>query len=528
MASDIFTSAPAAAARPGHTTKVVDTVNAAGGQAYSKADDLALATLAITTTFGQGFYSSANKQLEDLLKAANGVSDEFLAKTIVYADESAKMKDVVAVLMVVLSLRNPALFKVVFPKVANPKFVRNFVQVVRSKTCGRKSLGSVPKAEVCKWLSTLNERNFLYATIGNDPSLKDVVSLSHFKASPEMNGAFEWLYGKEVSDDKLPPVLANYLRFKNDRENNKCGLEGIPEGIPFQMLTSMKLNINDWKQLGASMTWNQLRQNLNTLQRHGVLGDPAMVKLIAQKMDNREEVLRSKVFPHALMAAFDATATVPREIRDSIQNCVDYSVANVPNFIGKQVLVAVDFSPSMGHAVTGNRGSATSVVTCNDVGSLFAAAIMKNNPSAHLMRFDNHAHNVEVNTRDSIATIRKLLVNCGSGTDVSSPVRLANKNKLNADLVIILSDYESWSHAGQTHRQTALADEWREFKRSNPNAKLVCCDLQAQPVAQAPTNKDVLNVGGFSDSFFKVVEDFVSDKTTEQKNLVDVISEINL
>jgi 60 kDa SS-A/Ro ribonucleoprotein len=47
--------------------------------------------------------------------------------------------------------------------------------------------------------------------------------------------------------------------------------------------------------------------------------------------------------------------------------------------------------------------------------------------------------------------------------------------------------------------------------RDDAGPKLVCIDLQPYVTTQAPDRSDILNVGGFSDAVFRVVESFLSD-----------------
>lgn len=53
-----------------------------------------------------------------------------------------------------------------------------------------------------------------------------------------------------------------------------------------------------------------------------------------------------------------------------------------------------------------------------------------------------------------------------------------------------------------------MMKEWRILKKRCPNAKLICVDLQPYTSSQAKNGNDVLNVGGFGDNVFKVIEAF--------------------
>lgn len=52
--------------------------------------------------------------------------------------------------------------------------------------------------------------------------------------------------------------------------------------------------------------------------------------------------------------------------------------------------------------------------------------------------------------------------------------------------------------------------QWGAFKARNPAARLVCIDIQPNATTQAMERADVLNVGGFSDEVFDVVNAFAN------------------
>jgi 60 kDa SS-A/Ro ribonucleoprotein len=74
---------------------------------------------------------------------------------------------------------------------------------------------------------------------------------------------------------------------------------------------------------------------------------------------------------------------------------------------------------------------------------------------------------------------------------------------------------------------TQLMREWNIFKQRNPDARLICIDIQPYGETQAADREDILNVGGFSDSVFEVVKAFADGKQTSDY-WVDVIEKINL
>ena len=114
----------------------------------------------------------------------------------------------------------------------------------------------------------------------------------------------------------------------------------------------------------------------------------------------------------------------------------------------------------------------------------------------------------------------------GGGTNCSAPLALLNRRKAVGDLVVYVSDNESWVDA-RGGRGTATMREWAAFKRRNPRARMVCIDVQPYQTVQAANTPDVLNVGGFSDAVFGLLADFAEGRTGPD-HWVGVIEQVAL
>lgn len=259
--------------------------------------------------------------------------------------------------------------------------------------------------------------------------------------------------------------------------------------------------------------------------------------MIAQRLRNRDQIAKSRVFPYQLMVAFKNADNVPAEITLALQDALDIACENVPEIDGK-VFIFPDVSGSMGSPVTGYRygGQRSSTVRCVDVAALFAAALLKKNPEAIVRPFDTSVHRPTLNPRDSVMTLAdKLAKYGGGGTNCSLAMQELNKEVTrDTSAVIYISDSESWADIEGRKRYwygessaTGLMDSWSEFKRRNQEAKLVCVDIQPYTTSQADENrKDILLVGGFSDRVFDVVADYVK---YGERNWIDIIrQEIDL
>ena len=504
---------------PGKLAPAADAVNQSGARAYGYKTRHHLAQLAVTGCMTSTFHADARSQLEDALTLAQDVDTAFLAKTAVYARQAGHMKDMPALLAAVLAQRDIALLQPVFSRVIdNGKMLRNFVQILRSGQTGRKSLGSRPKKLVQQWLVNASEQRLLQASIGNEPTLADVVRMVHPKPAEVWRAAwFAWLIGRPYDEAALPPATQAYERFK------RALLAGKTEGataddlppVPFQMLTALPLNDAHWARIAAQGSWQMVRQNLNAFARHGVFDRPGMTAQLAALLRDPAAVASARVLPYQLMTAFNAASAasaVPAEIRDALQDAMEAALVNVPAIEGR-VVVCPDVSGSMSSPVTGGRGSATSVVRCIDVAALVAAALVRKNPRCRVMPFEQRVVSVKLNPRDSVMTnAAKLAAIGGGGTSVSAPLRQLNEERAAVDLVVIVSDNESWIDA-RRHGATETLTQWEAIKARCPTAKLVCIDIQPGASTQAVERKDVMNVGGFSDAVFRMVGDFAAGAT---------------
>ena len=80
-----------------------------------------------------------------------------------------------------------------------------------------------------------------------------------------------------------------------------------------------------------------------------------------------------------------------------------------------------------------------------------------------------------------------------------------NRRGAQGDLVVFVSDNMSWVDSQGGGRSTATMAAWAKFRARNPQARLVCLDLQPNASTQAAEREDVLNIGGFADSVFEII-----------------------
>jgi 60 kDa SS-A/Ro ribonucleoprotein len=507
----------------GKLVPAADARNEHGAPAYALTPKQALAQYAATGCLGPTFYADAEEQLATVLELCGKVEPRFVAQTAVYARERGMMKDMPALLLAVLATRDVRLLAQVFPRVVdNGRMLRNFVQILRSGVVGRKSLGSAPKRLVREWLDARDTSAVFRASVGQSPSFADIVKMVHPKPrDSEREALYGYMLGRDVSADALPSLVRRFEAFK-------AGDRAVVPDVPFQMLTSLDMGTAEWTAVARRAPWQMTRMNLNTFARHGVFDQPGLAELIANRLADAEQVRKARVFPYQLMVAYEnADARVPGVVRDALQDALEVAIENVPRVEGK-VYVFPDVSGSMRSPVTGHRKGSTTAVRCVDVAALVAAAVVRRNPRAEVLPFEHEVvEGLRLNPRDSVMTNARVLAAVGGGgTNCSAPLRLLNERGAVGDLVIYVSDNESWVDARQG-RGTATMQEWSAFKRRNPRARMACVDVQPYKTVQAAGSPDVLNVGGFSDRVFEVVADFAAGRLNAD-HWVGVIEQVAL
>lgn len=513
---------------------VADAKNHHGAPAYGLSDRAALAQLALTGCLNGTFYATPQDQLTQVLDLCRRLPATYIGQTAVLARQQGHMKDLPALLLAVLAARPTEHDRAVLDRVwdlviDNGKMLRNFVQIVRSGVTGRRSLGSRPKRLVRRWLATRTADELLRASVGANPSLADVIKMVHPKPETAAERAtFGYLVGRPYDIGLLPAPLADYEVWKAQALAGNVAEAAVPR-VPFQKLTSLPLPTSVWTRIAQDAGWQMTRMNLRTFARHGVFEDPALVDLIARRLRNPQAIRRARVFPYQLLQAWRMAGDLPEPIREALHDALELAVANVPPLTGR-VAICPDVSGSMASPVTGWRPGATTAVRCIDVAGLLAATFLRQTRDALVLPFEHRVVDVRLERRDTVMTNAEKLASIGGGgTACSAPLkRLAQRNE-RVDLVVLVSDNESWCDVkrpwGSSGTETMAA--WAKVKKRNPRAKLVCIDIQPYPTTQAKSRADVLNVGGFSDAVFGTIAAFLDGRHTGE-HLVARIEEVVL
>jgi hypothetical protein len=148
------------------------------------------------------------------------------------------------------------------------------------------------------------------------------------------------------------------------------------------------------------------------------------------------------------------------------------------------------------------------------IGSLFAAVLIKSN-NADFMVFSDNAAYKNVNPMDSTITIANSIKFASGGTNFRAIFQRANKKY---DRIIILSDMQGW-----IGYETPAAN-FNEYKRTTgANPFVYSFDLNSYGSMQFPEN-NVFCIAGFSEKVFDIMKMMEVDK----KALINEINKVQL
>ncbi len=193
-----------------------------------------------------------------MLKLIDEVDDnQYLAKLALYAREKAFMKDMPAALLVALSVRDTELMHRVFDRVVdNGRVLRTVFQMIRSGQFKTRLARAVLDCRAPvqrafqRWLNTASVGKLLSASIGNDPSLRDILRMA--RPTPKDNARramFGWLTDKSIEKwapaggDDLPVEVQSLIAYRNsESEEAQALIAGGLDNVRWDLLSDAPMD----------------------------------------------------------------------------------------------------------------------------------------------------------------------------------------------------------------------------------------------------------------------------------------------
>lgn len=454
----------------------------------------------LTNTLGHTFYASQGDNHAQTLAAHAAMiaaDPAFAARAIVYARERGTMRTQPIIGLVALSTADLGLFRRIFGRVIQtPGDLVDFVQIVRSKQI-RAGMGRSIKEAVNGWLNGLSEYHAI--KYGADSpgkfSLRDVLRLTHPQPADERADAlFGYLADREAWRDKfgerIPGLLPQIQRMELlKRAGEPAEQRALIEAgrLPYEIVTgAIKPDRETWGYLMRQMPYMALLRHLVTLQRAGVLAEPAAAAYVAERLGDAEAMRKAKILPfrlHAAWVMFEPQAEAEQQVKAALEQALEAAFVNLPPLPGR-VVVAPDVSGSMGGSI-----NAPSKVRYIDIAGIFGGALLKARPDAALLPFDTAVREVALAPGEPVMSVTaKIARLCGGGTAISAPISLLLSERRPIDVFIGITDSEEW--ASDRYGGLGFLPQWRAYRKQvAPEAQAFLITIAPYGHAVAPQSE---------------------------------------
>jgi 60 kDa SS-A/Ro ribonucleoprotein len=279
------------------------------------------------------------------------------------------------------------------------------------------------------------------------------------------------------------------------------------EMLPTEWLKDDGVN----KQLLTKMPLMATVRQLGKLSANGTLKPLSPeTAMVIERLTDDEQIERSKIHPmHYLLAAKtyesgqgfrgDKKWTVDGHLKDALNEGFYKAFKNVEP-TNKAFLLGVDVSSSMGWSHIG-----TTNISAAEAAAAMAMVIARTEPRHFIHGFSGEFVNLGISPNDDLAQVMHKVSNRNFGrTDCALPMLYADKEGLDVDTFVIITDSETW--AGNIKPVQAL----EQYRRNhNPAAKLVvvACTSSGFSIAD-PNDAGMLDVVGFDANVLPIIAEF--------------------
>jgi len=276
--------------------------------------------------------------------------------------------------------------------------------------------------------------------------------------------------------------------------NTKTVMEHLLYNMP---LTQMIRTLNKMTELGVLTPFSD-----GTKYVCGRFMDEAALK--GARLHPMQLLMAMKVYNlgHGIRGSLRWTP-VPA-ISDVLENAFYKSFQYVQP-TGKNILLGIDMSGSMGQSISG----CDNLINTVEGAAVMAMVIARTEPNHHLIGFDTRVYpNLGITASDKLSTVMKKIRPQG-GTDCSVPVNYAMSQQWNnIDTFVILTDNESWGRNSNHPYQSVK--KYRQMFH-NPNTQLAVVSMTATRCSIAdPNDVNMLDIVGFDTNVPVILNTFIS------------------
>jgi 60 kDa SS-A/Ro ribonucleoprotein len=498
--------------------------NTSGGSGYSLEPHCVVTTLALTLCPSTAQTTREEELSSPLVNAAQDVDSTFLARLAGYCRHRRNLREAPALLCAVLADREGDIFRAAAGQVLDDlQILRRFGYYAKSGLTGRISYGSRLKKFFQRWIDAAPESELFLGSGGRNPSVADLIRLSHPRPKNARRESFyAYLLGRNTRPELLPQVVREFEEFRADSTAH-------PPDLPVNLLLKTAPAQRELCEIAFRAGWRDTLQYLNAFARGGVFDYGDLSYTVAERLRDPEELRANAAGPEVLFAALGwADPQVPDHVQQALEAALDQVLCQIQLPDDLKIAVALDVSGSM-HCPCRFRpgdlsnGAERGSVKLLDLAALFAGGLLQNSLRGLLLGFDEKAWVRHFETTGS-ALLKEIVHTSGIGagrSDCAAPLRLLNEKQEKRDLVVLISDNQSWADVAG-NGGGALLEEWNRFRTRNPQARLICLDLQPEGSAPWPQRRDVLCLSARSERVFPVITEFAAGLITTEDQVREI------
>lgn len=479
---------------------ITKTKNLAGGKAYAQTSRQEFLSILFTSFLKDQFYRSADDTITRVKELISKEDKKFVAKAAIYARTKLGMRSISHLVAseIAKMVKGEQWSKSFFEKIIHRPDDMTEIAACYMNTYGKPMPNSMKKG-FAKALEGLDAYKLAkYRMEGKDVSMVDLVNLVHPKNTEAIR---KLVKGELKNTETWESKLSQAGQSDEDADVAKADAWGT-------LLKEGKLG------------YMALLKNLRNILEQA----PECVDMACEQLVNVEAIRKSLVLPFRFTTAYNELEKInadgTRKVLIALSKATDLSMANVPSFPGK-TLVVLDVS-----------GSMTSVM---EKAALFTSVLYKA-CDADLMLFAQDARYETLMPTDATLSIAKRLRDManGGGTNFFSIWETMNRAY---DRIVILSDMQGWMSSGGLARMVmptatglltfqdvhmTMSAALQHYKsRTGANPHIFSFDMAGYGTLQLPEN-NVYCLAGFSDKILGMMKFLEEDKKAMEKEIESI------
>ena len=474
--------------------------NHESAEAYRLRPEMELYTAVCTMALQDKFYETSKEQIDRIAALVEKAHAFFVARLAVYARREMHLRSIPLFLVVELARRHNGdnlVSRTVEKVIMRADEIMELLMCYqwRNPKEGMKKLCRLShqiRQGLQSAFNKFDEYQFAkYDRSGLEVKLRDALFIVHPKAKDETQ--------QKIFDKIADGTLATPYTWET--ELSALGAQHFEDDC-----TRRTAFRERWSELIASgqLGYMALLRNLRNILNADV--DVEIVKVIAERLSNRHEVMRAKQFPFRYFSAYkelkDVSSANAPLILDAIDDAAAQSAACINGFSDDaKVFIACDMSGSMQHPV-----SSRSKIQYYEVGNMLAMLLQSRCQKvisgifADEWKVVNYPHRAVLGNTDALSA---RIGEVGYGTYGGKPLEWLTNKRIAVDKVMFFTDCQFW---GEDNFGKYFLGLWNEYKKISPDARLYLFDLAGygrSPI-EIPHN-DVVLVAGWNERVFDMI-----------------------